>query len=271
LEFLDILLGHEPALDTKVSFYQRLLAQDQDEAVDLIEEYLQKTQAPDSVFDEVLLPALSFVKRDQERGLLEEQDRAFIFQTIREVLENLPAQATGETPPAAGTDSAKERAQVLVFGCPARDEADEVALDIFRRMLEPSGCRMEVLSDQVLSAEVVGRVESESPDLICIASLPPGGLAQAKYLCKRLRARAPSVKIAVGRWGQQENVEETRKRLQAAGADFVATSLMETRQQVLALMPVLEANTNGGANGTRKGPALDKAKETGDLVPAESL
>src|SRR6202030_427924 len=37
LEFLGILLGDEPALDPEVTFYQRLLAHDQDEATALVE------------------------------------------------------------------------------------------------------------------------------------------------------------------------------------------------------------------------------------------
>ncbi len=36
LEFLSVLLGDEPALDVSISFYQRLLARDQDEAEDLV-------------------------------------------------------------------------------------------------------------------------------------------------------------------------------------------------------------------------------------------
>ena len=45
LEFLAVLLGDEPALDPSVSFYQRLLARDQDEAEDLVLEHL-KTDPP---------------------------------------------------------------------------------------------------------------------------------------------------------------------------------------------------------------------------------
>jgi predicted PurR-regulated permease PerM len=265
LQFLDTLLGNEPALETNVSFYQRLLARDQDEAVELIEEYLEKAETREKAYDEVLLSALVFVKRDQEQGLLEDDERAFIIRAVRDVLEDLPAQAPGEAPPAA--EVATARVRVLVFACPARDEADEVALQILSRMLEPCGCRIEVLSHKMLFAEMVSRVETESPDLVCIASLPPGGLAQIKYLCKRLRARVPGLKIAVGRWGQQENVEQTRERLRTAGADYVATSLSETRQQILSLMPVLEAAASDEAEGAAKEPALAKTKANEDTVP----
>jgi predicted PurR-regulated permease PerM/CheY-like chemotaxis protein len=265
LAFLDVLLGDEPPLDTKVSYYQRLLARDQDEAVELIDEYLQ-TQAPETLYDDVLLSALLFAKRDQERGLLDDHDQGFIFQTTREILEDLADGSPAKDQEDAQTPPSKERTHVLVFGCAARDEADEVAMELLRQLLRPSGCRVEVLSDKVLSAEVVNRVEHECPDLICIASLPPGGLSQAQYLCKRLRARVPAVKIAVGRWGQKEDVEKMRERLRAAGADYVATSLAESRHQVLALMPVLEANTASEKDGMPDRPKVEKAKRAGDLV-----
>src|SRR5262249_25392236 len=59
LKFLDVLLGREPALDANVNYYQRLIARDQDEAAELVEEYI-KTHAPESVYDDVLVPALAF-------------------------------------------------------------------------------------------------------------------------------------------------------------------------------------------------------------------
>ena len=44
LEFLEVLLGDEPALSTNVTFYQRLLAHDQDEATDLIEQHILRQE-----------------------------------------------------------------------------------------------------------------------------------------------------------------------------------------------------------------------------------
>ncbi len=35
-------MGDEPVLDAKARYYQRLLARDQDEAADIVEEYLQR-------------------------------------------------------------------------------------------------------------------------------------------------------------------------------------------------------------------------------------
>jgi hypothetical protein len=55
----------------------------------------------------------------------------------------------------------------------------------------------------------------------------------------RLRAALPEAAILVGRWGSDSRADEARARLVAAGASEVGTSLVETREQVRALLPVL--------------------------------
>jgi predicted PurR-regulated permease PerM len=67
LKFLDVLLGDEPPLDAHVTFYQRLLARDQDEATQLILAQA-KASSPEQVYDEFLVPALNYAKRDRERS-----------------------------------------------------------------------------------------------------------------------------------------------------------------------------------------------------------
>jgi len=126
--------------------------------------------------------------------------------------------------------------KVLVFGCPARDQEDELALHMVEQLLAPSGYQVEVLSAQTLTGEVIARAQKEGPGVVCIAALPPGGLAQTRYLCKRLRGQFPGLKIVVGRWGYSENSERVRERLLSAGADQVATTLIEARSQLVPLI-----------------------------------
>jgi len=73
---------------------------------------------------------------------------------------------------------------------------------------------------------------------VVVSALAPGGLAQARFLCKRLRSSAPDVRILVGRWGGGDDVEAMRQVLVAAGADAVGTSLRETRDLVLECVRV---------------------------------
>jgi predicted PurR-regulated permease PerM len=234
LEFFDVLLGDKPVLDEKTRYYQRLLARDQDEATELVEDYLGKHE-PMTVGDDLLLPALVQAKRDHERGELPLEDLQFAFEVTRALLDDLAArQEDVEAAPAA-------RGRALVLGCPARDQADELALEMVRLLLAPAGYRVEGLSSQTMSAEVVERVGREKPAVVCIAAVPPGGLAQALYLTKRLRRQFPELKIAVGLWGQEALAPHVVERLQRAGADQVATTLQESRNQMVPLLQVAAA------------------------------
>ena len=90
--------------------------------------------------------------------------------------------------------------------------------------------------------------------MILISALPPGGLAHARYLCKRLRAERGDLKIVVGRWGQSVNVETNRKQLQSAGADRMVTSLLDARKlldewrTVLAFRAAQESTGDNGGS-----------------------
>jgi predicted PurR-regulated permease PerM len=235
LEFLGVLLGDEPALDPEVTYYQRLLARDQDEATDLVEEFLQ-CHPQETVYDTVLLPALVLAKRDRESGALTLDDERFILQATHDIVDDFisPLQPN---PQAEAIEPAPE--QVQVFGCPARDQEDELAMHMFQQLLATSKCHMEVISATTFTGEVVSRVQKERPAVVCIGALPPGGLAQTRYLCMRLRAQFPKLKVIVGRWGVSENSERVREKLLSAGADQVVTTLIEARNQLTPLIQAL--------------------------------
>ena len=63
MEFLATLLGDQPALSTDVAYYQRLLADDRDEATAIVEAALEASD-PATAYDTVMLPALNYVRRD---------------------------------------------------------------------------------------------------------------------------------------------------------------------------------------------------------------
>jgi hypothetical protein len=113
---------------------------------------------------------------------------------------------------------------------------------MFQRLLRQLHCRLEILSTQTLTAELISCATREQPAILCIAALPPGGLSQTLYLCKRLRRSCPDLKIVVGRWGPQELPPRDLERLRRAGADAVATTLLQSRDQVA---PLIQVAANG--------------------------
>jgi predicted PurR-regulated permease PerM len=246
LDFISVLMSDEPVMKPDISYYQRLLAGDQDEAEEIVEEYL-KTHPMEEIYDEVLIPALNDVKSDLAFGKLEESDQQFIFAATRSILDELDSlkpknsanpKASAETTP-IDANLLAGAPKVRIVGCPVRDEAEELALRMCRQLLPPARYEMEVLADEALTSEVIDQVAEKRPGLICIVSLPPGGLAQTRYLCKRLRGRFPDTRILVGRLGTQTG--DHRDPLLAAGADKVATTIIELRDQVNQVSQIVSA------------------------------
>jgi hypothetical protein len=262
LEFLDILLGSQPALEPEVHFYQRLLARDYPEAKSVARRFLKRTK-PEQVRDELIVPALQQARRDRERGELTEADEAFVFEAVRlvlhevtqreRVLADAAAKAMRAEPPRV-----EKKARALFW--PARDEMDHLSLEMLRQMLDPRHWDVEVVSDAALTGEMLDRLAESPPDLVCVGALPPGGVNHARYLCKRLRGRFPELKILAGRWGRDPHAEESEGLLKEAGADEVARTLVEARNYVLSLQPVLSE-----AEAPDVGPVSNRPEEPGRL------
>lgn len=242
LDFISVLMSDEPVMESNISYYQRLLAMDQAEAAEIVEEHL-KTHPQEQLFDEVLIPALSHARRDRRLGRLTEDGEQFVFRATREIIEDLdslkPRSSSEVTDPLKTTTIEANPSVILpklrILGCPAHDEADELVLLMIRQLLDSTRYEVEIVSDAMLTAEVVDRIGEKSPAVIFIAALAPGGLAQTRYLCKRLRARFPNLKIAVGRWGTE--IDDSNSML-LAGADKVGTTMVEIREQIIQLCQI---------------------------------
>jgi predicted PurR-regulated permease PerM len=231
LGFIVVLMGDRPVIEAKARYYQRLLARDQDEASDIVEAYVN-TDGRESVYDTVLLPALYYAKQDRDRGLLSEGDAQFVGQATREILDVLahdaPAPSEGDPGDRPGSDT-----RVRIVGCPARDEADVLAFEMVRHLLDSARYRMEVSRPGMLVAEVLAWVDLHRPALLCIGAVAPGGLSQARHLCKRLRSQYPELNIVVGRWGLHDEQDADRQHLLAAGADHVETTVLDTQRRLV--------------------------------------
>jgi len=223
-----------------VQFYQRLLAHDEDEAFEIVRERLAMMTLA-GVFDQIVVPALIATRSDFESGLISESETASVFENVREIVEELepPPSDQGD---AAGAKPAVSRPRIKIFACAARDAADETAVEMFSKLLDPRICAPQVISTDHLVSEIVALVAEEHPAIACIGSLPPGGLSHTRLLCKRLRASFPDLKILVGRWGLRGEAEKrNREQLLEAGADQFGTTLEETAVQLVQLQQLVQS------------------------------
>ncbi len=253
LGFLHLLLSDAPALRANVGIYQRLMLGDEHEADRIVLQHM-KENPPDEVYDDMLVPALNYTRRDVQRDYLTEDDQQVILNGIRGSLhqanqfrQSLPASTadqSGRTPEDQNredqnTGSSLAIKPLQILACPAHDETDHLAIEMLRQLLDPARWTLDVAAVETMTSELAVRISAAPPDVICIASLPPDGLAHARYLCRRLRAASPDMLIVVGRWGQKRNGKLDRERLEQAGASAVTTTLLETRQLLESRLPLL--------------------------------
>jgi len=242
LAFLTVLLGDQPPLAEDVTYYQRLSAHDEDEATDIVLEYI-KNRPTDEVYDSLLIPALIYAERDLQRKGLDEDDVHFVHATTRVILvdvEEVRQERKAKAESAVSTKIPQPApAKVRILGIPARGQSDEIALEMLRQMLEGEPCELKIAGNEVLSSELLTMIEEQAPAVVCIAAVPPGGLARARFLCKRLRSRFPELRLLVGRWGLTMGEEERDKTLRDAGADHVRNSLVASRDDLVAWLPAL--------------------------------
>jgi predicted PurR-regulated permease PerM len=239
--FLATLLDDQPALEPHVSYYQRLLAGDRGEAAQLVAEYGQKSETVE-LFDKVLLPAILRTRRDRKYAGLTNQDETFIFDATEEVLGQIAQKTSNRASTnstaaiAVGTGTSE---MPLIFAYPAHHRAEELSLQMLALELEPLGCRVEIASTRTLPVEIESRLTIEQPRIVFIAIIPPGGLVQARYLCKRLRKISPELPIVVGYWGRVRNFDRLLVRLRSSGANYVTTSLAQSCVQIRELLAEL--------------------------------
>ncbi|HEX4142296.1 MAG TPA: AI-2E family transporter [Pirellulales bacterium] len=234
LSFLHTLLSDEEVLSPDARFYQRLLAMDPEEATDVAEEYLQD-HGLGSLYDNVLLPALSLAEQDRLQGDLDESRQRFIIAAIRELVDELGAKVAKST----GASTVDRRCDephalpaphVSIVCLPARDEADEIAGVMLGQLLAADGIHLMLVSVQALAGEMLAQVSDEAPAVVCVSALPPLAAMHARYLCKRLRPKFPQLKIVVGLWQAGGSSKKAQDRLAKIGIDRFVTSLAEATQ-----------------------------------------
>lgn len=247
LQFLDILLGDEPVLDAPARIYQRLLAQDQEEATDLVTALSAEMDLV-TLYETVLLPALAMCEADAHADQLDPGRQKYIHNAMRDIIDEAGDQArmrqardrAAETverargnEPAGPNGPGAARCKILCL--PASDTADELVGLMLSQLLELRDYQADTLSIQTLAGEMVDRVEEVQPDVVVISALPPSATTRARYLCKRLQSRAADRPMLVGLWTVTGDLKRARERLTCVASVQVVTTLPDALEQIRQL------------------------------------
>jgi len=244
LEFLSVVLSDEPVLPPATRFYQRMLAMDLEEATDLAEDFL-KGKSLEELYDLVIIPALSLAEADRHRGSLDEAHQQFIIQNTRLLIENVAKRAdqliAGDAPSKnevsaeqAAADKDVPDLELKVITIAARDEADELAALMLEQLLNKRGIGTKSIGAGALASECLEEVSRQKFKVACVSAVPPLGYVHTRYLCKRLQAEFPDLKVVAAILNQGD-VQLIRRRQPGIPADQMTTSLAQTVAEIISL------------------------------------
>ena len=235
----------------------------------------------EQLYETVLIPALAVAHRDRFAGRLDQDRFDYIRSAMKEQIEEVSEalrvkqlknakQEKADLPPVDSAVvqrsriSGAENVQVLCL--PARDESDEIAGMMFAQVLERHGFKAEAVSVTALASEMVELVGKRKADITVIAALPPSAVAHARYLCMRLRQKFPDLKIVVGLWTAQGDLEKAKARISNSEGDPVVNNFTAALHEIEQLAhPLLLAKSNQESIDL-KASELEKAKEGVDAL-----
>ena len=119
---------------------------------------------------------------------------------------------------------------------PAADEGDEIAGQMLSRLVQRVGLCAQSASMTALASEMLDLVEKGQADIVCISALPPAAVAHARYLCKRLTARFPELKVIIGLWTAKVDFSKARDRVGCGASIQVVSTLADAVQQITQLV-----------------------------------
>lgn len=231
LKFLGVLLGSEPPLEPSAQFYQRMLSMDQESMLSAAQAYVQQRSLGD-FYEDVFVPALLMAEVDRHNGDLAEVRQKFIFESSRELIDDLrhqPIVATdGAATPPTPTPVTPRRP---ILGFPARDEADELVALMLQHLLREAGVIVEISAGGSLPPANAG-----GPSVVAfVSALPPSTLGAAGRVCRRLKEADPAADVLIGVWSTTAEMDKLKKRLSASGPTEIVTRLGDAVVQLKKL------------------------------------
>ncbi|KAA0997460.1 AI-2E family transporter [Paraburkholderia panacisoli] len=221
LEFLEVLLGDRPPLAPPANFYQRILADDPEEALKQAETLLKDMSLVD-YYDSVMLQGLQLAHSDMMRGVIPPDQLMRITEALLDIIDGLEdidepvkeevlasAGFDARFPPLAPapalstiTDGARETAPQTgspVLCVAGRGGLDELLAAATVQLLAREGIQTDLADYAQFSRKRLAEVNLSAVTTICVVSLDAGqSSAYLRILLRRLHQRAPAATLILG-------------------------------------------------------------------------
>lgn len=222
LKFLDVLLGSEPVLTPEERLYQRLLTGNVEEAIEIAEMEVQQHSLLE-FYDDAGLATLRLAESELDRSAATEE-RKKIADGMHAVISDL-REMDGKRGGESDDGSSGLWRGGLVLSISGRGELDGVAAAMVAHGLESRGIDARTVPASALSLDNIGNLDLVGVELVCISYLNRSPQTYARFVCRRLKRRAPHLKIMLGVWNLAANASPLGELASAVGADAAASSI----------------------------------------------
>ena len=229
LQFLETLLGSTPVLTVPTRIYQRLIADDTDEAIEIVDAALQDMEVTEFYNDygiDVLRQA-----SDDYLSQARAEHRLRVANGVDDLLDSLledhPITVPEGTPP-----------QVAAIG--GKWEIDSVAGEMLAHSLGLIGIPAVYRDAGVITSRYIDKLALDDVEVIILSYFSRDPEASIRSFCRRLRHRFPDKKIVLALWNAPDELLEA-DRYTSMGADAVVTSVEEAVRRVQRMLMPEEA------------------------------
>ncbi|MGB3070134.1 MAG: AI-2E family transporter [Ottowia sp.] len=213
LHFLEVLLGSERALDEPTRLHQRLLAGDVDEAVELAEDYAEKT-SPENFYAKVGLNTLRLATSAYGTAATA-QHRHRVVSGMGRVIEELREQY----PPKPDLPT-----RIACIG--GRWTADTLAAEMAAHTLALHGFGSRAVPAGIISAEHIGQLDLQDIEVVCLCYFSPAPAIHARFFVRRLKRQWPHIQFVLAAWNHAPDTQDATPT-RTTGAEALVTSLDE--------------------------------------------
>ena len=221
LQFLDVMLGDQPALTPQQASYQRMLTGDPIEAIEQARKFMKDDGTVERYYEEIVMKALRLAQADAALGRLDDKRLENIHQTVSEIIEDFGTQQRRRD---EKTNKPAEKAPSNVVEMDARKALGPVFCIAGLGRLDD--CAALLVADFLKRHGVLARtaaataIEDDAADTICVCFLEDVTPARADFTVRKMSRKAPSARVLVCQLGAKERPE-------AAPGDGAPRSLEE--------------------------------------------
>ncbi len=224
LSVLETLLGSSPALSRQTRIYQRLIAADPDDALDIAEEAIEEGSVTEFYSDEGM-DVLRQASADYINNARAEHRLRFssgMDELLEELREEYPDQIPADAPPRVACIAGKW-------------EIDRQACEMLSHSLRLAGIAATERGAGTITSRRVDALELAGVEVVLLSFFSSEPDTAARSLTRRIRARWPQVKIVLGLWNVPLE-ELTAARRESLGADAITASIEEAVQRVTLMV-----------------------------------